>query len=145
MVRTERIRELVTSPVTQDVLQQRASSGWHLEALEWRREVESAHAEHSVIVEEVPYGLRVASDCHHLEADPAEEQTLLRMMELMVQDFPLSEVAAQLNATGSRTRAGAPWGPVSVFNMLPRLIEAGPRLFSGEEWEARRKRFIKAD
>jgi hypothetical protein len=31
-----------------------------------------------------------------------------------------------------------------VFNMMPRLIEVGPRIFSSEEWEKRRVRLSRA-
>ena len=33
---------------------------------------------------------------------------------------------------------------LAVFNMIPRLIEVGPRFFSSEEWEKRRVRFSRA-
>ena len=123
MPRIERIRELVTEPITQNSLDRRTASGWQLVALEWRREATESGSTVPSFVEEIPYGLRVASDCHHLEPDPAEEATLLSMMELMVQDFPLSDVARRLNEKGYRTRDGATWSLVSVFNMVPRLIE----------------------
>jgi len=29
---------------------------------------------------------------------------------------------------------------VSVFQMLPRLIEVGPRIFASQEWQQRRER-----
>jgi hypothetical protein len=31
------------------------------------------------------------------------------------------------------------WTPVSVFQMLPRLIEVGPKIFSTREWQERRE------
>jgi hypothetical protein len=52
-------------------------------------------------------------------------------------------VASDLNEKGFRTRSGKPWGPGSVFNMMPRLIDVGPRLFSTEEWETRRAKFAR--
>ena len=84
--------------------------------------------------------MRVADDCCHLVEDPAELRILTLMMDLIVQDNSLSQVAGTLNAVGFRTRAGAAWDPVAVFNMLPRLIEVGPRIFSSEEWDVRRRR-----
>lgn len=72
-----------------------------------------------------------------------EHQALTLMMELLVQDFPLSSVVSDLNEKGFRTREGRPWSRISVFNMLPRLIEIGPSLFSTEEWEARRQKFAR--
>jgi hypothetical protein len=55
----------------------------------------------------------------------------------------LSKVVSALNAAGFRTRQSQPWDAVAVFNMLPRLIEVGPRMFSSEEWEMRRQRIYK--
>jgi hypothetical protein len=31
-----------------------------------------------------------------------------------------------------------------VFDMLPRLIEVGPRVFTTQEWAARRSRLLQA-
>jgi len=44
-----------------------------------------------------------------------------------------------LNEKGFRMRNGGPWNRVAVFNMMPRLIEVGPRLFSSEEWKRLRQ------
>jgi len=65
------------------------------------------------------------------------------MMELTIQDGPYSAIAEELNRRGYRTRQGTPWTPVSVFQMLPRLIEVGPRIFAREEWQQRRARLAK--
>jgi len=143
MARVERIREVVTGSVDLEYMKQKTEAGWKLVAMEWRREIAGDDRQESVIVEEIPYGLRVASDCSRLEEDPAEKAVLMRMMELIVQDHPVSAVATELNKSGLRTRSGNYWTPVSVFNMLPRLIEVGPRIFSSEEWESRRDRLIK--
>jgi len=83
--------------------------------------------------------LRIADDCSRLEENPDEMQVLMLMMELIVQDESLYKVADELNRRGLPTREGFEWNPVSVFNLLPRLIEVGPRIFSTEEWEARRR------
>ena len=63
-----------------------------------------------------------------------------QMMDLVVQDFPFSSIASDLNEKGFRTREGKLWSQVSVFQMIPRLIEIGPGLFSTAEWAARRDR-----
>jgi hypothetical protein len=63
------------------------------------------------------------------------------MMELLVQDFPYSAVVSDLNEKGLRMRNGKAWTRVAVFNMTPRLIEVGPRIFSTEEWHKIRQRF----
>ena len=66
------------------------------------------------------------------------------IMELLVQDFSYSSIVSDLNEKGFRQRNGQPWSRVAVFNMIPRLIEVGPRFFSSEEWEKRRQRFSSA-
>lgn len=142
MPKVERIREVVTGSVDLEYMKAKAEAGWKLVALEWRREI-PGDEQQAVFLEEVPYGLRVASDCSRLEEDPQENSVLVQMMELIVQDYSVSLVAAELNKRGLRTRSGSFWTPVSVFNMLPRLIEVGPRIFSSEEWEARREHLLK--
>jgi Recombinase len=144
MARYERIREAVTGPVDPEQWKQKTDAGWKLVALEWRREIEGEDSDSSIIMEDVPYGLRVASDCTRLEEDPDERSVLVQMMELIVQDNSVSQVAAELAGRGLRTRTGQPWSPVHVFNMLPRLIEVGPKIFSADEWEERRERLFKA-
>ena len=139
----ERIRDVVSGPFSPDVMQQRTAAGWQLVSLEWRREIPGNAPTEGAWNEEIPYGLRISDDCSRLEVDPREHSALVLMMELLVQDFPLSNVVSDLNEKGFRTRAGKPWSRISVFNMLPRLIEIGPNLFSSEEWEARRQKFTK--
>jgi hypothetical protein len=34
---------------------------------------------------------------------------------------------------------------VAVFNMMPRLIEVGPRIFSSVEWEKRRVKIARRE
>jgi hypothetical protein len=93
--------------------------------------------------EDIPYGLRISEDCKRLELDPNENQAMLQMMEMLVQDFPFSAIVSDLNEKGFRTRDGRRWSPVAIFNMIPRLIDVGPRLFSTEEWEVRRQKFAR--
>lgn len=140
----ERIRDVISGPFSPDLMRQRTTSGWQLVSIEWRREVpgDTPSAE-GVFSEDIPYGLRISDDCQRLEVDPREHQALVLMMELLVQDFPLSSVVSDLNEKGFRTRAGKTWSRISVFNMLPRLIEIGPSLFPSQEWEARRQKFAK--
>ncbi|MFT4111649.1 recombinase family protein [Silvibacterium sp.] len=140
----ERIRDVISGPFSPEIMQQRAASGWQLVSLEWRRELpDDERPTEGAFAEDIPYGLRISDDCQRLETDPNENQALTLMMELLVQDFPLSSVASDLNEKGFRTRSGKPWGAGAVFNMMPRLIEVGPRLFSTEEWEQRRARFAR--
>ena len=93
---------------------------------------------------EIPYGLKVSEDCLHLEDHPQEQEVLAKILESVVADHKLSEIAAQLNEAGSKTRKGQPWSQVDIFNLMPRLVEAGPEILSREDWEARRGRRLRA-
>jgi len=137
----ERMRDVIHGPLRQDLLRQRTDAGWQVVSIEWRRELPGNAPEGTIDTEDVPYGLRLSDDCLRLEIDQQENKALMQMMELLVQDFPFSAVASDLNEKGYRTREGKRWSPVTVFNMLPRLIEVGPRMFSTEEWDRRREHF----
>ena len=142
MAGQERIREAFASPPDPEYLRQRQAAGWRMAAVEWVRETEGG--ETTALQEDLPYGLRVAGDCLHLEEDPVEKQALLLMLEMIIQDIRLPQVAAELNQRGFRTRMGKEWSPGAVFNLMPRLIEVGPRVFSSEEWIERRPRLMNA-
>jgi hypothetical protein len=135
MARSERVREVLSSPLTPEYLKYKADGGWKPVAVEWEREAPAAEG-----AVEVPFGLQVAADCKHLEENPAELEVLTLTMELIVQDRPISYVADELNQRGFRTRKGAKWGPVEVFALLPRLVEVGPQIFTSRDWAARRRR-----
>ena len=144
MAEGERIRESLQGPLDATYVRQREQAGWKLVAVEWERaavvpEVPAAAVEAPPTLQDAPFGFRVAGDCEHLEQNPAEMQFLLSMMELIIQDISLVKVAEELNRKGFRTRKGTEWGPVAVFNMLPRLIELTPQIFNNEEWLERRK------
>lgn len=140
----ERARDTVTAPVMEQVVNQRLSAGWQPVSIEWRRELpDSESPSEGAFAEQIPYGLRISDDCKRLEVDPRENQVLLQMMELLVQDFSFSTIASNLNEMGFRTREGKIWNPAAIFNMIPRLIDVGPRLFSMEEWEKRRQKFAR--
>jgi len=143
MSKLQRVREVPSAPLTPDYVSQKAKEGWKLTAVEWEREVEEPAGQPGSLSEEVPYGLRVSADCSHLEENAPEKQALVLMMDLIVQDAPLSLVAEELNRKGFRTRAGANWTPGSVFDMLPRLIQVGPRIFSSTEWTARTRHLFR--
>jgi hypothetical protein len=139
MARTERIREAAGSPLELDYFTKRATAGWRLVSLEWERDI-PGDPEPVRRLEPVPYGLRVSDDCLHLEENPLEMQTLKMMMEFIVQDFTLSHIATELNRRDLRTREGAQWTQVSVFQMLTRVIEVAPQVHSSEDWAERRMR-----
>jgi len=140
MAKLERIRESVEGALDPEYVKLREKAGWRLVGVEWERETESATREPASLLEDPPYGVRVGGDCDHLEENPEEMQFLLSMMELIIQDISITKVAEELTRKGYRTRKGTEWGPVAVFNMLPRLIELTPRIFASQEWVERRKR-----
>src|SRR5215510_11828228 len=138
MPKLERVREMLTSSPTPDYWIRKAEAGWKLVAVEWAREVEGQELGAGPGKQEVPFGLQGAEDCTHLVENPVEKQILMLMMELIVDDRPLSHVANELNRRGFRTRQGSAWRPDSVFDLLPRLIEVAPRISTSGDWVARR-------
>jgi hypothetical protein len=152
MAQFERVREAVQGSLEPDYVRRREQAGWRIVGAEWEREAApsgtipsgepetTARRQLDELVGSVPYGARVAEDCARLEENPSEMQFLLSMMELIIQDISISKVAEELNRKGFRTRQGSEWGPVAVFNMLPRLIELTPRIFATDEWVERRKK-----
>jgi hypothetical protein len=135
----KRIREVVAGLPGPDYLRAKQEEGWRLVALEWERETEDSERAPR---EEVPFGLKVADDCVHLEEDPDERQALRLMLDLIVDDeIPLSRVSNELNEKGFRTRSGSKWTQAAVFDMLPRLIESAPRIFSTDEWALRKRHY----
>ncbi len=139
MKKIDRMREMVSILPTSAYLSKMHDAGWSLVALEWEREVEASgqpeERETPSASEEIPFGLRVASDCRHLEDDPLEMQTLKFLAEMIVQDASFTSMADALNVREYRTRDGRPW----TAALTPRLIDVAPRLLSGAEWESRKK------
>jgi hypothetical protein len=145
--KVDRIREKVTIPPTSVYLSKMLDAGWTLVALEWEREldipVETEEPAAETGSEEIPFGLRISADCHHLEDDPLEMQTLRFLAEMIVQDVSFRSMADALNAREYRTRDGRPWNAASVFNLVPRLIAVAPRVLSGAEWAERKKQLTR--
>jgi hypothetical protein len=145
MAKIERMREVLAEPLTQADLDRRSAEGWRPVAIVWERSSERIETVASAnISEPVPYGLKISEDCLSLEEDIQEREALLVMLEMIIQDKPLSEIATALNERGLSTRHQTKWTPGSVFDMLPRIIEVGPRVFSSEEWVVRRGRLMNA-
>ena len=140
MANVERVRQVLSSPFGTEDIKHQTEQGWKIVAIEWEREVLEAAPQSVPTGEEPPFGLQVAKDADQLEVNPTEREALFLMMELTVQEGPYSRIADELNRRGFRTRQGFKWTPVSVFQMLPRLIEVGPRIFSTEEWQERRRK-----
>ena len=143
MKKIDRMREKVTILPTSTYLSKMHDAGWSLVALEWEREVEVSGEQPAPAgeraSEEVPFGLRIASDCQHLEDDPLEIQTLTFLAEMIVQDVSFRSMADALNVRDYRTRDGRPWNAASVFMLTSRLLEIAPRILAGAEWETCKK------
>jgi hypothetical protein len=142
----ERVRDVISEPFSPEIIRQRASAGWQMVSIEWRRELpdQEAPTEGGAFSEDIPYGLKISDDCKRLEVHPHEHQALMMMMEGLVQDFSYSAIVSDLNEKGFRQRDERPWTRIAVFNMIPRLIEVGPRFFNSDEWDKRRQKFARA-
>jgi len=155
---SERIRESCNGSLDPQYLRERQDGGWRLVGVEWERGTTAhepaeppAREEGAVqreavgtgaagpIAQDAPFGSRVVPEGSRLEENPDEMQFLFSVMELIIQDISITKVAEELNRRGFRTRGGNPWGPVAVFNLLPRLVDLTPRIFRSEEWVERRK------
>ncbi|HEY3928896.1 MAG TPA: recombinase family protein [Candidatus Koribacter sp.] len=134
--RTQRERQLLNTAPSDTEVQKRAAEGWRMVAVEWEREVEPMHG---TAPEQAPFGLRLSPQTATLELEPEEWHALILMMEMTVQEGPYWTIAEELNRRGYRTRNGERWTPISVFQMLPRLIEVGPKIFETDEWRKRRR------
>lgn len=141
MARYQYMRETPASIPEAGYWERHTREGWKLAAIEWKREADGGGPDVGEALQ-VPYGMRISGDCLHLEEDPGEREVLLLMLEAIVQDHRLSQVAEVLNERGFRTREGRRWGPGGVFDLLPRLIEAGPGLLSSKEWADRRRQLM---
>ena len=152
MANPERIREACNGSLDPQYLRERHEAGWRLVGVEWEREApvarsakpeiapaDSVAALRAAIAQETPFGARVVPEGSLYEEDPDEMQFLFAVMELIIQDISITKVAEELNRRGFQTRSGNAWGPVAIFNLLPRLVELTPRIFRSEEWVERRK------
>ena len=137
---SDRVRDIISGPLTLDYFHQRIAKGWALSAVEWRKpsaeEGEAPALETQL--QEVPYGQRISQDCGHLVEDAIEMDVLLFIYERVVSGWRPVELAAELNHHGYRTRRGSPWTASAVFDLLPRLIELSPKLQARPDWPSRR-------
>ena len=141
----ERMRDVISQPFSPEIIQQRTGAGWQMVSIEWRRELPDAEAPpDNAFSEEIP--LRPA----HLRGLQAPGGRTRRKPGPADHDGP---TGTRLHVLGHRERSERegippaqrhPWSRIAVFNMMPRLIEVGPRLFSSDEWEQRRLRMMRA-
>jgi hypothetical protein len=140
----ERIRDVISGTFSPEVIQQRTAAGWQMVSIEWRRELPDRETPtEGAFGETIPYGLRISEDCQRLEVDPRENQVLMLMMDLLGQDFSYSSIVSDLNEKGFRMRDGGPWNRIAVFNMMPRLIEVGPRMFLSDDGKSRQDKLLR--
>jgi hypothetical protein len=138
----ESIRDVVTGDLSLEYFANRLAEGWKIVHIEWARDTNSAElstrsAQVSTEPAVLPYGLQVG-DGGQVEENPTETAVLLLMLEEIVREKRVQEIAAELNLRGFATRAATKWQAVDVFNLLPRLIEAGPSLLRSSAWQHRR-------
>jgi len=130
-----RYRETLTEPLSPELIERRAEEGWRAASVDWVREGTPPEAEPFL---QPPYGLSLAPSGAHLEENRAELDVMLDVLEGLVEDQSLSQIAANLLRRGRATRSGFPWTPAEVFDLLPRIIEYSPRLFASSEWRERK-------
>lgn len=69
---------------------------------------------------ELPYGMRLAADGVHLEADPAERAVIAEIVRLRAEGMSYRSMAADLEARGLLPRSGGRWFPQMIKNVLSR-------------------------
>jgi hypothetical protein len=134
----EKIREHRSDLPTPQEVESRQKDGWRLTAVEWDRGLGDRSSEDASIQQEIPYGLRISRDGLHLAEDAEEIAVLRQILSGLVDDRALSEIAEDLHNRGSRTRRGQPWKQVDLFELLPRIVEAGADILRSEAWSQER-------
>ena len=143
----ESMRDVVTGELSLEYFAKRLAEGWKIASIEWVRDSAGASVvETSRDLDQrtaLPYGLQLREG-GFLEENPTEIAVLLVMLEEIVLEKRVQEIAAELNVRGFATRDGTRWNATDVFNLLPRLIEAGPSLLKSTAWEQQRRRTVHA-
>lgn len=134
----EHLRDRILGGTAEEAVKRRTEEGWRLVAIEWERDVPNGAISEDKQHEPVPFGFRIANDCRHLESDPVELEILALVTEMIVRERPLPAISEALNSKGYRTRDGRHWTPSAVFELMPRIIESGPRIFDTPNWRERR-------
>jgi hypothetical protein len=134
------IRDAVTGELSLEYFARRFSEGWKIATIDWFREADASLNQPASLLNDqatLPYGLQVAED-GLVNENPLEATVLLLILEQIIKERRIQEIAAELNLQGYATRDGMPWSATDVFNLLPRLIEAGPSLLKSAAWQKRR-------
>jgi len=135
---TERIHDRILSGSGEDIIRSRTNDGWRMASIEWEREAPSGAPGEPAELQPVPFGFRIAGDCRHLEANPVEFEILSIVMEMIVKERPLAAISDALNERNYKTRDGKPWTPSRVFELMPFIVDSGPRIFAKPSWPLRR-------
>jgi hypothetical protein len=135
------VRDIVTGDLTLEYFAQRFRQGWKVATIEWVRESSEPgpSGERAQILGQrlaLPYGLQLGQD-GFLEENPLEAAALLLILDQIVQEYRIQDIAGALNAQGYSTREGRRWTAADIFNLMPRVIEAGPALLKSEAWQQR--------
>src|SRR3954470_18562734 len=101
MAKKERVRETLTGLPTLEYLTRRIELGWRPSAIEWERDIPT-EGDPALWTEPIPYGLQVSDDCTGLVENPAEREIITTAIDMVVDDQPLSKIAAALNSRGYR-------------------------------------------
>ena len=134
------LRDRIDGPVSLDYFHQRTVDGWKLKAVEWERaDGDSGEAEAKVTP---PYGIEVVPDTARLQPKADEVEVLQTILEMVVVEKGVSNIAEDLNSRGFTMRNGKPWTSSAVFNLLPRLIEAAPDILKRDDWQERRQKAV---
>jgi hypothetical protein len=140
----QRLREVISGPLTFDYFQERLSAGWVPVAMEWIMPVPPDAGTTGQSPEEVqtPYGFRVGESGNALQPDPEEMEVLYVILEQIVRDRRFTQISDELNRRHFRQRTGSAWTSSAVFELLPRLIDAGPLLVKSDDWARRRHEIL---
>jgi len=138
-------RDVIRGELTLEYFAKKIGEGWRVRSIDWSREVSDAAQHSSESFSEllsadavVPFGLRLTEE-KLLEENPLEATVLLLILEQIVREKRIQEIATELNTQGYTTRSGKQWSPSDVFNLLPRVIEVGPSLLRSGVWQERRR------
>jgi hypothetical protein len=134
------VRDAISGELTLEYFAKRLAEGWKITTVEWVREQPAEKTQPmGLLGDQVtpPFGLRV-SENGFVEENPVEATVLLLILEQIVRERRIQEIATELNSQGYATREGFPWTATAVFNLLPRVIEVGPALLKSAAWQDRR-------
>ena len=134
------LRDEIDNPVSLDYFHQRTSEGWKLKAVVWERADEASAEAHAEETLTAPYGIEVVPASARLQPKQDELEVLQSILEMVVVEKGVTNIADDLNTRGFKMRNGKPWTSTAVFDLLPRLIEAAPDILKRDDWQERRKR-----